>query len=115
MASDYELTNQLYSFMQAVPVLWNWNDVDNLHAKDETHAEIRGPLSNPFSFDMRVLEKDAKDGRTYLHVMVTISDPARDKAAKRGSAWSPLSTSFLWYEDGELDMPTAREIYERSY
>ena len=113
--SDFELTSQLYAFMQAVPVLWTWDELSELHAKNESHKESRGPEHRPLTFDLDVLESDSKHGRTYLHVGVSVSDPYRGKDAKRGNAWVPLSTSFLWYKDGELDMPSARDIYERPF
>jgi hypothetical protein len=115
VASDFELTNQLYGFMQSIPVLWTWDELAELHIREEQHTEQRGPASRPMTFDLTVVENDVKHGRTYLHVLVSVSDPARKKEAKRGSSWTPLTTSFLWYRDGELDMPSAREIYERPY
>ena len=113
--SDFELTSQLYAFMQSVPVLRPWAELSALHAKKEPHVESRGPEQRPMTFELNVLENDAKNGRTYLHVGVSVSDPNRGIGVKRGSAYIPLSTSFLWYKDGELDMPSAREIYERPF
>jgi hypothetical protein len=113
--SEFELTSQLYAFMQAVPVLWTWDELSELYAKREPHVESRGPEQRPMTFELNVLENDAKNGRTYLHVGVSVSDPNRGIGVKRGSAYAPLSTSFLWYKDGELDMPSAREIYERKF
>lgn len=113
--SDFELTSQLYAFMQSIPVLWSWDKLAELHAKKLSHTESRGPDDGPLTFDLDVLENSVQHGRTYLHIGVSVSDPARGRGATRGSAWIPLSTSFLWYKDGELDMPSAREIYERPF
>ena len=101
--------------MQSIPVLWRWEQLAELHAQGESHKEFRGPQNAPLTFDLDVLENSAQNGRTYLHIGISASDPARSHDAKRGSSWVPLSTSFLWYKDGELDMPTARDIYERPF
>ena len=114
MLSDYELTNQLYSFMQAVPLLWSWKRLKAMHQNNESHIEYRGSKDCLISFDMTVLEEGTKDNGQYLHVAVSVIDPSRD-AGTKGSSTTPLSTSFLVFENGELDMPLAREIFERPY
>ena len=108
--TDVELANQLYAFMQSIPMLWTWDNVAEMHRNEGSHVEYRGPQEKPMCFDFRVLEIGEKNGRTYLHVAVAVTDPQRDKSAKRGRAWVPLASSFLWYRNGELDMPTVREI-----
>lgn len=114
MISDFELVSQLYAFMATVPVLWSKEELEKLHAANESHAEQRGPLSNFLQFEMSVLEQDVKNGKRYLQILVSVADPSRD-AGVRGSSTTPLCTSFLWFEDGETDMPLAREIYECTY
>ncbi len=114
MPSDFELVSQLYAFMESIPVLWTWGALAKLHAENNTHSEERGPPDSFLQFEMAVLEQDVKYGRPYLHVLVSITDPLRS-AGDRGSSKTPLGTSFLWFEDGETDMPLAREIYERPY
>jgi hypothetical protein len=112
MISDFALVSQLYSFMESVPVLWSREELRKLHAESDTHSEERGPPSNFLQFEICVLEDDVKNDKRYLHVLVSVTAPSREKDV-RGSSKTPLSTSFLWFEDGEIDMPLAREIYER--
>jgi hypothetical protein len=114
MASDFELSSQLYSFMEAVPVLWTWERLKRMHEESDSHTEQRGPDDNIFQFKLSVLEDDLKHGERYLHLLVSITDPTR-KIGERGSSNTPLCTSFLFFQNGETDMPLAREIYERSY
>ena len=114
MVSDYELTNQLYAFMQAVPVLWGWGRLKAMHEQKGHCVEYRGPKDNMISFEMGILEEGVKDNGRYLHVVVSVTDPDRTLGTK-GSSTTPLATSFLVFEGGELDMPLAREIFERPY
>ena len=114
MFSDYELTNQLYSFMQAVPILWGWDRLRTMHQSNESHVEYRGPKDNLISFEVSILEEGRKDAGRYLHVSVLVVDPDR-KHGTKGSSTTPLTTSFLMFENGELDMPLARDIFERPY
>ncbi len=112
MISDFELVSQLYAFMESVPVLWRQEELEKLHEESDTHTEQRGPPNNFLQFEIFVLEHDVKNDKRYLHVLVSVTDPSRESGL-RGSSKTPLSTSFLWFEDGETDMPLAREIYER--
>ena len=114
MASDFELAAQLHSFMESIPVLWTWEQRQKLYTDGGTHTEQRGPDGRFFHFDLHVLEDASKNGRRYIHVAVSITDTGRANG-QRGSSTTPLCTSFLLYEDGEADMPLAREIYERPY
>ena len=111
MISNFELANQLYAFMQTVPLLWGWERLNAMHEKEESHIEFRGPKDNEISFDIEILEVGVKDNRRYLHVMVSVTDPDRT-LHKNGSSTTPLASSFLIFENGELDMPLAREIFE---
>ncbi|GDY22716.1 hypothetical protein LBMAG56_40630 [Verrucomicrobiota bacterium] len=113
--NDYELTNQLYAFMQSIPVLWTWDRLAELHAPRQPHQESRGPEDNQLTFELDVLENSAEGGRPYLHIGISVSDLSRKKDTGAGSAWSPLCTSFLWYQDGESDMPTGWEIFEDAF
>jgi hypothetical protein len=114
MVSDYELTNQLYAFMQAVPVLWGWERLRTMNDDKESYVEYRGPKDNFMSFKVGIFEEGVKENGRYLLVMVSVTDPDRAPGTK-GSSKTPLTTSFLMYENGELDMPLAREIFERPY
>ncbi len=80
----------------------------------ESHVEYRGSKANFISFEISVLEKGKKEEDLYLHVLVSVTDPER-KSYTRGSSNTPLTTSFLFYENGEHDMPLEREIHEREY
>src|SRR5688572_17447069 len=104
MISDLERRNQLYSFLVSVPLVWKWDELAELEGE---HVEDRGPESRPMQFSLQLLERDSKEGKSYLHLIVAVSDPGRGKPVL-GSAWLPLSTSFLWFQDGTLDMPTAQ-------
>ena len=111
MLSNYTLIGQLYSFMQAIPELWSWEALEKLCEAHESHKEYRGPEDQPLIFTLQVLEKEVKHSRTYLHIFVDASDVQREIGLP-GSSNTPLGTTFLWYQDGELDMPTAKDIYE---
>src|SRR5687767_689045 len=104
MASDFELASQLHSFMEAVPVLWTWERLRLMHEANESHTEQRGPGDNIFQFRLSVLEDELKYGDRYLHLLVSITDPRR-KTGERGSSTTPLSASFLFFQNGETDMP----------
>ncbi len=98
--------------MQSIPELWSQEALRELNISDKSHKEDRGrPEDASLTFTMEVLECDQENGREYLHILVTVSDTDRPKHSG-GDSWTPLATSFLWYEDGELDMPIAKEIYE---
>jgi hypothetical protein len=114
MISEFELVSQLYSFMQAIPVLWSKDALKRLYAEGETHTEQRGPEDNFLQFEFEVLEDGVKDSGPYLHVCVSVTDPSRPNG-QRGSSITPLSTSFILFESGEVDMPLAREIYDRPF
>lgn len=114
MASDFALVSQLYAFMDAIPILWTWQELREQYEKGGTYTEQRGPADNFFHFEFRILEEGVKDAGRYLHVGVSVTDTTR-KASRRGGSMIPLSTSFLFFESGELDMPLAREIYERPF
>ena len=114
MISDFELVSQLYSFMEAIPVLWSREALKGIYAQRERHAEQRGPTDNFLQFEFEVLDEGVKDGGRYLHVSVSVTDPSHPNG-QRGSSTTPLCTSFLIFESGEIDMPLAREIYERAY
>ena len=114
MISDFVLVSQLYSFMEAVPLLWKWETLNALYAQDETYTEQRGPHDNFIHFAFQVLEVGTKEGGRYLHLSVSVTDASRPNGS-RGSSTTPLSTSFLFFQSGEVDMPSAREIYERPF
>jgi hypothetical protein len=114
VASDFALTNQLYCFMEAVPLLWSWDKLKVQAATRQTHAEQRGPMSGFLQFEFFVLEEGVKNGEQYIHISVSVTDPSRP-VTQRGGSVIPLSTSFLIFENGEVDMPLAREIYDRTF
>ena len=101
--------------MQSVPGLWSWSQIDSLLDQDSSHYEYRGPKGGEMVYHLSVLEIGEKNNQKYLHVLVSVADPDRPMDVERGSSKVPRSTSFLWYESGEFDMPTARELYERPY
>ncbi|MBL8518031.1 MAG: hypothetical protein JNM76_13800 [Betaproteobacteria bacterium] len=112
--SDFELVSQLYAFMQSIPVLWTRDRVQKMFEENDEHQETRGPIDWPLQFEFLVLEQGVKGGEDYLHVLASVSDLGRKKG-HHGSSYEPLSTSFLWFKSGELDMPSAREIFEGSF
>jgi hypothetical protein len=112
--TDFELTTQLYSFMESVPVLWGWGGLSQLRASDETYTEARGPADNFIQFALQVLDDGTKNGQSYLHVFVRVTDASR-VPGRPGSSTTPLSTSFLLFETGEVDMPHGRDIYESAF
>jgi hypothetical protein len=114
MISDFELVAQLYSFMESIPVLWSRELLERLYAEGEPHTEQRGAQDNFLQFEFEILEDGVKDDGRYLHILVSVTDLSRP-AEQRGSSKSPFSTSFLLFESGEIDMPLAREIYERAF
>ncbi len=118
MISDFALVSQLYSFMEAIPMLWKWDSLRRMYEQGETYTEARGPNDKFIQFEFQVLEDGVedgvKDGGPYLHLSVSVTDASRPNG-QRGSSTTPLSTSFLLFENGETDMPLAREIYERPF
>ncbi|MBM0103564.1 hypothetical protein JM946_02365 [Steroidobacter sp. S1-65] len=114
MASDFALVTQLYAFMDAIPILWAWQDLRESYRDGQTFTEQRGPDGHFLQFEFQVLEEGTKDGGQYLHILVAVTDPTRSNE-QRGGSKTPLSTSFLYFENGEVDAPLAREIYERPY
>jgi hypothetical protein len=109
--TDFELTTQLYSFMESVPVLWGWGGLSQLRASEETHTEERGPADNFIQFSLEVLDDGTKNGQPYLHALVRVTDASR-APGQPGSSTTPLCTTFLLFKSGEVDMPHARDIYE---
>ena len=114
MFSDFELTNQLYSFMVAIPKLWSWEQLHEMFVSREEHQEQRGSDSKFLQFEFGILEVGTKDDGNYVHLFVSVVDPSRPMRQKGGSV-VPLSTSFLFFANGKIDMPLASEIYERPY
>lgn len=114
MVSDFALVSQLYAFMDAIPMLWKWESLRRSYGNGETYKEQRGPRDNFLHFEFQVLEEGVKDGGQYLHIAVSVTDPSRGKG-QRGGSTTPMSSSFLFFKNGELDMPLAREIYERRF
>lgn len=114
MISDFALVSQLYSFMDAIPILWKWESLRRLYGNGETYTEQRGPDDAFLQFEFQVLEEGLKDGDQYLHISVSVTAPSRVNG-QLGSSTTPLSTSFLFFSSGESNMPLAREIYERPF
>jgi hypothetical protein len=82
MASDFALVTQLYAFMDAIPILWAWQDLRKSYGDAQTYTEQRGPDSHFLQFDFQVLEEGTKDGGRYLHISVAVTDPTRAKARR---------------------------------
>jgi hypothetical protein len=99
---DQELTNQLNAFMRVVPLLWAWDELAGWFASGQKHTENRGSDSNWIWFTLDLLEDDYQGDRRYLHVAVSACDSRN--STLEGSAVMPFCNSFLWYEDGEIDM-----------
>jgi hypothetical protein len=114
MLSDFALVSQLYAFMEVIPALRSWDALRNSYVSGETYTEQRGPESNFLQLEFQILEEGSKDGGQYLHVSVSVTDPLRANG-QRGSSTTPMCTSFLFFKSGEVDMPLAREIYERPF
>jgi|SRR5687767_2337891 hypothetical protein len=114
MISDFALVSQLYSFMEAIPILWSPDALKRLYVRGEMYTEHRGPDDRFLQFEFQILEDGVKDAGQYLHISVSVTDPSRPNG-ERGSSTTPLSTSFLLFETGKVDMPLAREIYERPF
>lgn len=106
---DYELVAQLSAFMRLVPQLWSWSDLAALRSSGNSITEHLGPIDAPLTFDIEILEHDRNQTGEYLHVMVGLSDSVRSKELP-ASSWGPLTTSFLWYWSGELDVPSSEEL-----
>jgi len=106
--SDYTLTNELYCFTVSVPELWSWNQLRDLKNTAETHKEYRGPDSE-LIFSLSVLDSGTLNGEEYLQVFADVSEVKRSTA--HGGSYQPLGTCFLYFKNGELDMPTAKDIF----
>ncbi|MBX2869918.1 MAG: hypothetical protein KTR18_14660 [Acidiferrobacterales bacterium] len=112
MPSDFVLTDQLNAYMQAIPETWAWSELARLFSEGESQKEYRGPETNPvLIFTLNVLEDDVQNGRRYLHILVSVSDTNREHG-QLGSSYTPLGTTFIWNEDGEIDMPRPEDIYQ---
>ena len=98
--TDECLLNELNTFMCSIPELWTW---DQLAAFGEVaHVERRGSDANYLNFELGLLEQSARTGRPFLHVYALVYDFREGSGL--GSAYQPLSNSFLWFQDGELDL-----------
>jgi len=110
--SDFELVEQLYVFMTAVPALWGWADLEALHAEGLSCKETRGPdAKHQLQFSLSTLESGVRCGQPYLHIAVSVSAPDRN-GLERGSAKVPLCASFLLFQNGVVEMPLASDIFE---
>ena len=94
------LIEQLNAFMHAVVAQWTWDELAALGS--EMHVEYRGPKSNQLVFDLSLLENKTDGPRPYLHVAVSVYDSRHHRTF--GSAYHPLSNSFIYYRDGGLDI-----------
>ena len=107
MVSDDDLTNQLYNFMLSIPMLWKLEVLEAMHQTNESHKEYRGPEDGSLIFAFDVVENEIE----YLQVLLSVSDVSRGIKVY-GSSYRPLGTSFIWFKDGKLDMPSEKEIYK---
>lgn len=98
--SDELLMDQLNAYTRAVIAQWSWDELAQLG--HETHVEYRGPSSNLLTFSHYLLEDEPNHGRHYLHVAVSVCDFRNDKGL--GSGFQPLTSSFIYYQDGEMDL-----------
>jgi hypothetical protein len=94
--------------VRLVPRLWDRSDLVALSHADDTIKEYRGPETGSLIFDVRVLEANENAKGSYLHVSVCVSDTVR-AYPHTGNSRIPLCTTFLWYANGELDMPDPEE------
>ena len=98
--SNEELVAQLNAFTRAVIAQWTWDQLSALGS--DRHVEYRGPESNLLTFALSLLEDEPNNGRRYLNVAVHVCDLREGKTL--GSAYTPLCNSFIFFQDGELDI-----------
>ncbi len=97
--------------MESIPVLWSWENLVEMKASGATYTEERGPKDGFLQFELSVLDDGTKDDGYYLHVFVSVTDTCRPND-KVGGCKFPLCTSFLYFDNGQLDMPLAGEVYD---
>ena len=93
--------------MISIPLLWNIEDLEKMHVTRESHKEYRGPDEGTLIFTFDVVENE----KEYINVLLSVSDIYRG-IKEYGSSYIPMTTSFIWNKNGELDMPSEYEIYE---